>query len=75
MVVRQGNNMEKTQYFVVDWKKFKQILKNKNHSIESLGEVTGLGRRNIENIKNHDPSFSKMVKIADALDISLDEFR
>lgn len=67
--------MKKTQYFGIDWEKFKKNLKDKNHSIESLGEVTGLGRRNIENIKNHDPSFSKMVKIADALDISLDEFR
>ncbi|MCK1242407.1 helix-turn-helix transcriptional regulator [Streptococcus uberis] len=56
-------------------KNSKKNLKDKNHSIESLGEATGLGRRNIENIKNHDPSFSKMVKIADALDISLDEFR
>lgn len=67
--------MKKTQYFGVDWKKFKKILKDKNHSIESLGEITGLGRRNIENIKNHDPGFAKMVKIADALGISLDEFR
>lgn len=67
--------MKKTQYFGIDWEKFKQILKRKNHSMESLGNATGLGRRNVENIKYHDPSFSKMVKIADVLGVSLDEFR
>ncbi|MCK1246263.1 helix-turn-helix transcriptional regulator [Streptococcus uberis] len=40
-----------------------------------LQKATGLHKRTIESIRYHDPGFSKMVKIADALDISLDEFR
>lgn len=60
---------------IVDWQKFKNLLRKKGYTLASLGQVTGLGRRNIENIKYHDPSYSKMVKIADALDVSLDEFR
>ncbi|HEO6665831.1 TPA: helix-turn-helix transcriptional regulator [Streptococcus agalactiae] len=59
----------------INWEKFKKLVREHGYSFESLGKATGLGRRNIENIKNHDPGYSKMVKIADALDVSLDEFR
>lgn len=63
------------QKFKIDWERFKTTVHSNGYTLESLGEATGLGRRNIENIKNHDPSFSKIIKIADTLCVSLDELR
>lgn len=65
----------KIQDIVVDWERFKKIVRSKGYSFASLGKATGLGRRNIENMKDHDPGFSKMVKISDALEVSLDKFK
>ena len=57
------------------WNKLLTILKNQNLTIADLVRMTGISRRTIENIKNHNPSFCLMETIADSLDISLDEFR
>ena len=41
-----------------------------------LSKITGLSQNTLQNYKNgHEPSFSNVVKIADALGVSLDEFR
>ncbi|WP_219721786.1 helix-turn-helix domain-containing protein [Limosilactobacillus vaginalis] len=41
-----------------------------------LAKMTGLSHNTLQNYKNgHEPSFSNVVKIADALGVSLDEFR
>ncbi|VTS33255.1 phage protein [Streptococcus porcinus] len=55
--------------------KIEKYLNENGMTKADLQRATGLHRRSIESIRYHDPSFSKMVKIADALDISLDEFR
>lgn len=55
--------------------KIENHLNEKGMTKVDLQKATGLHKRTIESIRYHDPSFSKMVKIADALDISLDEFR
>ncbi|MBB5887731.1 helix-turn-helix domain-containing protein [Lactovum miscens] len=60
------------------WSKIEKIIKAKNISVYQLAKMTGISRQalsqmKLKEIKN--PSFDKMVKIADALDVSLDEFR
>lgn len=58
-------------------KKLKEILKKRNLSANKLEKMCGIQRGNIIRIMNgkQEPYFETMVKIADALDISLDEFR
>lgn len=56
-------------------KKIEKHLNEKSMTKIDLQNATGLHKRAIESIRYHDPSFSKMVKIADALGVSLDEFR
>ncbi|MCZ8466418.1 helix-turn-helix transcriptional regulator [Streptococcus uberis] len=56
-------------------KTIEKYLDKKGMTKVDLQKATGLHKRTIESIRYHDPGFSKMVKIADALDISLDEFR
>lgn len=56
-------------------KKIEKILEEKGMSKVDLQKATGIKKRSIESIRYHDPSFSKMDKIADALNVSLDEFR
>lgn len=68
-------NQRKEALYMVFMKKIEKILKEKKMSKTDLQRVTGLNKRAIESIRYHDPSFSKMIKIADALDVSLDEFR
>ena len=57
------------------YKIIKKIATEKNMTIAELCRKTGIARASLENTKKHDIGFSKMEKIADALDISLDEFR
>ncbi|CAK1245294.1 hypothetical protein R53718_MFFEMHAI_01392 [Fructobacillus evanidus] len=60
------------------WEKIEKQLNKKNKTTYWLAKETGLPYQSIYSIKrnkNQQPSFSYMVKIADALEISLDEFR
>ena len=60
------------------WSKIKTKLVEKNMTEYELGKVTGLGAHPIYPFKkrnSENPRWLTMVKIADALDISLDEFR
>lgn len=58
------------------WNKLEKILKRKDITIYKLGKLSGVPQQTIRNLKNGiDMQFSNVVKIADTLDISLDELR
>ena len=57
------------------WKKLNHILIEKGMTKRELAEKAGISQNTIQNIRNSKISFRNMVKIADALDVSLDEFR
>lgn len=59
------------------WKKVEKILKEKGMSIYRLSKITGIPDNTLRNYrsKHSDPSFTNVCKIADALDISLDDLR
>ena len=57
------------------WKKLNHILIEKGMTKKELAEKAGISETTIQNIRTSRTSFRNMVKIADALDVSLDEFR
>ena len=57
------------------WKKLNHILIEKGMTKKELAKKAGISQNTIQNIRNSKISFRNMVKIADALDVSLDEFR
>lgn len=57
------------------WKKLNHILIEKGMTKKELAEKAGISQNTIQNIRNSKISFRNMVKIADVLDVSLDEFR
>ena len=60
------------------WSKVEIKLKEKGISVYRLSKLTGISHQTLSSLKtgkSKSPSFELMVKIADALDISLDEFR
>lgn len=57
------------------WKKYKQLLKERGMSQRELARRTGIHPNTLSNIKQGRISFANMIKVADALEISLDEFR
>ncbi|MCY9807004.1 helix-turn-helix transcriptional regulator [Lentilactobacillus senioris] len=61
------------------WNKVQRILDEKELSINQLSNLIGFKSNSVlysfKNGKIKKPSFELMVKIAYALDISLDEFR
>ncbi|MCY7171749.1 helix-turn-helix transcriptional regulator [Streptococcus gallolyticus subsp. gallolyticus] len=57
------------------WKKLNHILIEKGLTKKELAEKAGISQNTIQNIRNSKISFRNMVKIADVLDVSLDEFR
>lgn len=59
------------------WKNVEKILKEKDMSIYKLSKLTGIPDNTLRNYrsKHSDPSFTNACKIADALNISLDELR
>ncbi len=60
------------------WKKLKKMLDEKQITTYQLSKLTGISEQSFSKLRNglsKELSFSSMVKIADALDISLDEFR
>lgn len=56
-------------------KRLSKLLIDRGMSKTELSRITGISYNTIMNIGKKDISFKKMVKIADALDVSLDEFR
>lgn len=61
-----GLNMKKT---------LSKLLIDRGMTVTELAEKTGISYNTLMNIGKRDLSFSRMVKIADVLDVSLDEFR
>lgn len=57
------------------WKKFKHLLIEKGMTQKALAEKAGISPNTIRNIKTERISFKNMRKIADALEVSMDEFR
>ncbi|HEM3656798.1 TPA: helix-turn-helix transcriptional regulator [Streptococcus suis] len=57
------------------WKKLNHILVEKGMTKKELAKKANISPNTIQNIRNERISFQNMVKIADALDVSLDEFR
>ena len=56
----------------------KKMLDDKQITTYQLSKLTGISEQSFSKLRNglsKELSFSSMVKIADALDISLDEFR
>ncbi|MCH5461518.1 helix-turn-helix domain-containing protein [Secundilactobacillus sp. HBUAS58055] len=63
---------------MVLWENITRILKLKHVSVRELCRLTGIPRQTLYNIKQGsslNPSFYLILKIAEALDVSLDEFR
>ena len=56
-------------------KTLSKLLIDRGMTVTELAEKTGISYNTLMNIGKRDLSFSRMVKIADALDVSLDEFR
>ena len=53
-----------------------KLRQQKGWSLDDLAERSGVPRTTLHNIeKGHEPSWSKVCKIADALGVSLDELR
>ena len=60
------------------WSKVESKLKEKGISVYRLSKLAGISHQALSSLKtgkSKSPSFGMMVKIADTLDISLDEFR
>lgn len=60
------------------WSKIEGELNKKGISVYRLSKLTGVSQQALSSLKtgkSKNPSFKLMKKIADALDISLDEFR
>lgn len=60
------------------WNKLKKILTKKQMTTYQLSKLTGISEQSVSKLRNgksQDLVFSSVIKIADALDISLDEFR
>lgn len=60
------------------WSKIEKIINEKKISVYQLAKMTGLTPQYFYLMKrqgSENPSFLTMIKVADALDVSLDEFR
>lgn len=56
----------------------KEIRERKGLSRYKLSKISGVGESTLQNIENNDnpnPTFKVMCKIADALQVSLDDLR
>lgn len=57
------------------WKTLNHILIEKGMTKKELASKAKIALGTIQNIRDEKISFRNMVKIADVLDVSLDEFR
>lgn len=60
------------------WQKIVDLAADKKLTISELTQQAGVSRTNLYNIKNghsENPGFFTIVKLADVLNVSLDEFR
>ncbi|CND69266.1 TPA: helix-turn-helix domain-containing protein [Streptococcus agalactiae] len=60
------------------WEKINKIMLERNLNMNKLAKLTGINKSHFSDLKSgriKNLSWTNMVKLADALDISLDEFR
>lgn len=60
------------------WNKIEKIMQKKNISTYRLSKMTGISKQYFSQMKlkkTGNPSFETVCKIADALDIDINEFR
>lgn len=57
------------------WNRLNSIATEKEMTIRQLSEISGVPYTTIRDTKFRDIGFSKAVKLADALGVSLDELR
>lgn len=72
------STQSKTIYCVLELnmkRTLSKLLIDRGMTVTELAEKTGISYNTLMNIGKRDLSFSRMVKIADALDVSLDKFR
>ena len=70
--------MKSTTYGILMWNKIEKQLKIKGWSIYRLAKESGVHPSNFSNLKAgrmKEMSWTNMCKIADALEVSLDELR
>lgn len=75
-------NKIRTQYVDfwrnIMWEKINKIMLERNLNMNKLAKLTGINKSHFSDLKSgriKNLSWTNMVKLADALDISLDEFR
>lgn len=64
--------------YSVMWKKIEKIMQEKNISVYRLSKMTGISRQYFSQMKlkqTENPSFETVCKIADALEVDINEFR
>lgn len=78
-MVERRKNVVKTQHIVFRmWDKIEKQLKLKGWSMYKLAKKSGVHQSNFSNLKAgrmKEMSWTNMCKIADALGVSMDEFR
>lgn len=58
------------------WKKVQKIIIKRNITIAELSRLSKVNENTLRSYKKgHEPTFGNMVKIADALGVSLDDFK
>lgn len=60
------------------WKKIEKIMQEKNISTYRLSKMTGISKQYFSQMKlkqTDNPSFETVCKIADALEVDINEFR
>lgn len=60
------------------WNKIEKILNNRNLNMNQLAKISGINKSHFSDLKSgkiKNLSWTNMVKLADALNVSLDEFR
>ena len=78
-MLERNEYVAQTQHIVFKmWEKIEQQLKSKGWSMYRLAKESGIHQSNFSNLKAgrlKEMSWTNMCKIADALEVSLDEFR
>lgn len=77
MIITLYIGIERIDTYKMLWKSIQTQLDKKHITVYRLAKLTGIPNNTLYEYKNNDvqPTFNNMIKIADALDVSLDVFR
>lgn len=77
MIITLYIGIERIDIYKMLWKSIQTQLDKKHITVYRLAKLTGIPNNTLYEYKNNDvqPTFNNMIKIADALDVSLDVFR